>query len=589
MEGGGSLAIPTGVPRKREDCYSFFPPFGLLFAGLEARGALSFPCPTSLGYKLLHDLACIEAENFSREKAGPRMKTRAASEIWGMGGTEKMIPENAHHYTLPSPGKHLFPPPNLSPFSSGPPTPDSEIESRIRRPFERLPSSPTQSSFENDSDLLPPLHRLDRLSLSSPTTSHVFMGRGYASERSMFEWRQLVPPPFWPLSWCEETSSIASAAVTMPARRKRSEDASRFADAQLEDFVGEIYPLCKDQQGCRFLQRKLEEKSRRACELVFNEVVDHFSELMTDPFGNYLCQKLLEHCTDEQRTVLVDRVAPDLVAISMNLHGTRAVQRMVECLSNPRQVHSVIVALERNVVTLIKNLNGNHVIQKCLKKMSLTESAFIYDTVARHCVEVATHRHGCCVFQRCVDHASEIQRAQLSHQVIANALALVMDPYGNYVVQYIIDLDCDEAGAGWVTEMMVRQFLGNMYRLSLQKFSSNVIEKCLRVSGPSLRRKMIEELLPYVGALLADSYGNYVVQTALDHADKEQRAKLVEMIRPRLAAIRNTPHGKRIQTKLQRHAIEDWQLSYDASFLKSDTSAVTVQELARPLGYYRYL
>jgi len=31
----------------------------------------------------------------------------------------------------------------------------------------------------------------------------------------------------------------------------------------------------------------------------------------------------------------------------------------------------------------------------------------------RRCVEVATHRHGCCVLQRCVDFADEGQRARL--------------------------------------------------------------------------------------------------------------------------------------------------------------------------------
>src|SRR5690349_13481352 len=52
--------------------------------------------------------------------------------------------------------------------------------------------------------------------------------------------------------------------------------------------------------------------------------------------------------------------------------------------------------------------------------------------------------------------------------------------------------------------------------------------------------------------LLRDSYANYVVQTSLDFADPIQRAQLVECIRPLLPAIRNTPYGKRIQSKLHR-------------------------------------
>ena len=62
---------------------------------------------------------------------------------------------------------------------------------------------------------------------------------------------------------------------------------------------------------------------------------------------------------------------------------------------------------------------------------------FIFDAVGANCVVVGTHRHGCCVLQRCIDHASGNQKAQLISQISMNAFALVQDPFGNYVVQYI--------------------------------------------------------------------------------------------------------------------------------------------------------
>lgn len=74
----------------------------------------------------------------------------------------------------------------------------------------------------------------------------------------------------------------------------------------------------------------------------------------------------------------------------------------------------MIVALEPNVVALIKDLNGNHVIQKCLHKLSPEHNQFIYDTVSQHCIEVASHKHGCCVYQRCIDHAVQSQKVKLN-------------------------------------------------------------------------------------------------------------------------------------------------------------------------------
>lgn len=137
-----------------------------------------------------------------------------------------------------------------------------------------------------------------------------------------------------------------------------------------------------------------------------------FFFFVPDPFGNYLCQKMLEKCNHKQRTVIVKTVAPELVKIALNMHGTRAVQKLIEYLSTPEQIKIVIAALTPNVVTLIKDLNGNHVIQKCLHRLSSENNQFIYDAVCDHCIEVASHKHGCCVLQRCFDHATIAQKVR---------------------------------------------------------------------------------------------------------------------------------------------------------------------------------
>lgn len=47
---------------------------------------------------------------------------------------------------------------------------------------------------------------------------------------------------------------------------------------------------------CRFLQRKFDEGGASAIATVFTELLEHATELMMDPFGNYLVQKLLDRC-----------------------------------------------------------------------------------------------------------------------------------------------------------------------------------------------------------------------------------------------------------------------------------------------------
>mmetsp|Transcript_4778 Transcript_4778/g.10028 ORF Transcript_4778/g.10028 Transcript_4778/m.10028 type:complete len:285 (-) Transcript_4778:367-1221(-) len=272
---------------------------------------------------------------------------------------------------------------------------------------------------------------------------------------------------------------------------------------------------------------------------------------MTDPFGNYLCQKFMELCSAEQREDIVQRAAPSLVQVSLDMHGTRAAQKLIEHLSSRSQYVAVISALSPGVVQLIKDLNGNHVIQRCLQKFDPSDNQFIYDAVRGHCVEIATHRHGCCVLQRCIDHASHEQRQRLVSEIVANVLQLVQDPFGNYVVQYVMDLQQPE-----FMEKVVVALLGHLYQLSMQKFSSNVVEKCLQAADRQRRAMMVEELAhtEMILDLLQDPFGNYVIQRALSVASQPQLNELIEAIKPHLNALRNTPYGRRIQSRILKKA-----------------------------------
>lgn len=60
---------------------------------------------------------------------------------------------------------------------------------------------------------------------------------------------------------------------------------SRYANVPLEHYRGELYGLCKDQHGCRYLQRKLEERLPESVEMIFNETNMHVVELMTGMSG----------------------------------------------------------------------------------------------------------------------------------------------------------------------------------------------------------------------------------------------------------------------------------------------------------------
>lgn len=94
--------------------------------------------------------------------------------------------------------------------------------------------------------------------------------------------------------------------------------------SSIKDLPGKIEYLAKDRYGCHFLQKKLECGTPEEIDTVFMEIIDRVDELMTNQFGNYVVQKLVVVCSEEQRTQILLTVTNTdfkLVDICLDTHG----------------------------------------------------------------------------------------------------------------------------------------------------------------------------------------------------------------------------------------------------------------------------
>lgn len=131
------------------------------------------------------------------------------------------------------------------------------------------------------------------------------------------------------------------------------------------------------------IQRKLEENEVENRQVFAQSLVhimfEVLPEVMMNQFGNYLCQKLIEVCSVSALKQLVKAVVPSLVEISMDLHGTRCIQTLVEVLGQqPSELHHEILAIGSEMSQCIFDLsthpNGNHVIQAFLLTFKATDA-----------------------------------------------------------------------------------------------------------------------------------------------------------------------------------------------------------------------
>ncbi|XP_071933530.1 pumilio homolog 12-like [Coffea arabica] len=168
---------------------------------------------------------------------------------------------------------------------------------------------------------------------------------------------------------------------------------------------------------------------------------------------------------------------------------------------------------------------------------------YILDVVADNCLDIATDKSGCCVLQQCVEHARGEPRDRLIAEITANALVLSEHPYGNYVVQFIIGLQIP-----YITSDILSQLAGNYVSLSMNKYGSNVVEKCMKESSEEQAMQIIKEIIGSQNFLtvLQDPFGNYVAQSAFAIAKGSIRHAMINLIQMHYSYLHSHPHGKRV-------------------------------------------
>ncbi|KAI6109002.1 ARM repeat-containing protein [Pisolithus croceorrhizus] len=288
---------------------------------------------------------------------------------------------------------------------------------------------------------------------------------------------------------------------------------------ELRDIFGYVVEFSGDQHW--FTTATSEEK-----QIVFDEIVPHNAlQLIQDVFGNYVIQKLFEHGTQVQKTILAN---------TMEGHILGAVEFIL-----PEQQGAFVKELDPHVLKCVKDANGNHVIQKLIERVAPERLGFV-NALRGNVYDLSTHPYGCRVLQRCFEHLPEDQTRPLMDELHKYMINLMQDQFGNYVVQFVL-----EQGKPHDRGQVIAKLRGQMLNMARHKFASNVCEKALVTASAEERRALIEEIVtpkadgvsPIV-SMMKDQFANYVLQRALTVADNDQKELLVAKIRPQLVSMR---------------------------------------------------
>ena len=287
---------------------------------------------------------------------------------------------------------------------------------------------------------------------------------------------------------------------------------------------GKFLSIIKNHKGSKIFQKyiKPNNTSDEIIHLLFLELSKNLEEFMTNPYSNYFFKKIFICLNNDDRIYLLKKIEKSIVKLSLDEIGTYPIQTIIEFLNNKIEKMIIITAIKDHIPELIYNQYGSYVIEKLIACMEESEIPFLYSFIANNFIPLSFNNNAICVIKKLLSlKLSDYMHNIIKNLVIENYKEFILHPCGNFVVQGIVEFWDDYLD-------IINLYKNFLFNLSLEKYSSNVIERFIERD-----EKVLEEYIDEIVAskkiyeIMKSKFGNYVIQKAIKLAKNEYKKKLI--------------------------------------------------------------
>ena len=328
----------------------------------------------------------------------------------------------------------------------------------------------------------------------------------------------------------KKNSSISPSKRKKKGPKKSTADSDSLSISSVLSLTdNELYSYIITQKGSREIQSILKKVTESEVDSLIAKLSSHFSDIMIDKYGNYFSQRLIQICSPNQRVAILKSIQPRFTEICINSFGTHPLQSLIEIVNMPKEREILLQCIEGHELELALDSKGTHVIQKFISCSSEEERGNVDKNIINELPKMINDSFGVCVLIKLIKQTTDESVKETIANYISsnNALSFIQNPYANYVVQSLFNQN-DIHLCGDIINTIVDHF----FSLSMQKFSSNVVENCIRYSDEGVVKKIYNDIINTgkLGSMLNNTYGNFVIEKLIARLNKEEKSELIKEI-----------------------------------------------------------
>lgn len=210
-------------------------------------------------------------------------------------------------------------------------------------------------------------------------------------------------------------------------------------------FLEDVQTIVDHPNGCRVLQKFIEQTTPPNIDPIFLALLPNFVGLCSSQNGNHIAQRFIVKIPDRVPQI-IDKIRSHVYDLVVDNWGCRVIQTLFDKLPIQQLVPLVDEVLCR-AETLAVNQFGNYVVQNILSSGAPEHIEALIKRFTGHFYDFSMHKFASNVIEKCIRKATPAQQNAIFTEIIGpegnydkrRILNMVSDQFGNYVIQRIIE------------------------------------------------------------------------------------------------------------------------------------------------------
>ena len=290
----------------------------------------------------------------------------------------------------------------------------------------------------------------------------------------------------------------------------------------LDDFIKYInslpMPLVNflcTQRGILEIKKKLDKTSNEYKVLLVNILGKQgLLKIMNNVYGNYFFQQLIKNKDKSLIELIITYIGEDLIEISKDFKGTFCIQALLDEISSFEEEQKILNSIKDYEMEMAFNKNATHVLQKIVLLFPDKHRLNLNEIILNNFIALSLDSNGICLIKIFMKTNTLISnKKRINDKVTNNFIILAENPYGNYGVQYLMELWKEDE-----LKDIKDKVEKNIHELSLQQFSSNVVEKAIEIFTNENRESILKKLCfekQFFINLINNKFGKFVINKAI--------------------------------------------------------------------------